>query len=299
MARNRGNKQRHIAPPRGWGSGYSAGVNRWIDRSLDRSLYSAGRPMPVLAALAWCWALLGASGGVQAQSRPMPAAVLPSTPADQAQARAAGWPQGWAAQASAAAQQAAQSLAPAGAQVRVTPLAWDHRLQLAPCAQTEAFLAAGQPAWGRTRVGLRCTDGRSQWTVFAPVQVQVWAPALVLRDALPAGARLGAGQWVEQTVDWAALPGAPLTDQNTVVGRALARPLAAGEALRETHLQPLQWFSSGATVQVVAAGNGFSISTDALALGHGVQGQPVRVRTEGGRVLVGRATGAARVEVSL
>jgi flagellar basal body P-ring formation protein FlgA len=64
-------------------------------------------------------------------------------------------------------------------------------------------------------------------------------------------------------------------------------------------LQPLQWFSSGATVQVVAAGAGFSISTEALALGHGVQGQPVRVRTEGGRVLVGRATGAARVEVSL
>jgi flagellar basal body P-ring formation protein FlgA len=232
--------------------------------------------MPVLAALAWL-----------------------AAPAAQAATPGAGWPLGLAIQATAAAQRSATALAPANARVVVTPLAWDHRLQLAPCAQTEAFLAAGQPAWGRTRVGLRCTDGRAQWTVFAPMQVQVWAPALVLNEALPAGARLGLGPWVEREVDWAAQPGTPMTDQNTAAGRTLARPLAAGEALRETHLQPLQWFSSGATVQVVAAGAGFSISTEALALGHGVQGQPVRVRTEGGRVLVGRATGAARVEVSL
>ncbi len=212
---------------------------------------------------------------------------------------AEGWPPGLAALALATAQQAAQALAPADAQVKVSALPWDARLHLAPCTQTEAFLAPGQPAWGRTRVGLRCVEGRTGWTVFAPVQVQVWAPALVLREALPAGARLDGNLWIQQTVDWAAQPGAPMTDASAAAGRTLARPLAAGEALRETHLQAWQWFSSGATVQVVAAGAGFSISTDALALGHGVQGQPVRVRTEGGRVLVGRATGAARVEVAL
>jgi flagellar basal body P-ring formation protein FlgA len=268
MARNRGNKARHFAPPLGPRSDYSALVNPFLCRSWA--------VMPVLAALAWL-----------------------AAPAVQAATLGAGWPLGLALQATAAAHHGATSLAPVGARVVVTPLAWDLRLQLAPCAKTEAFLAAGQPAWGRTRVGLRCTDGRAQWTVFAPMQVQVWAPALVLNEALPAGARTGLGQWVQREVDWAAQPGAPITDQNVLASRTLARPLAAGEALRETHLQPLQWFSTGASVQVVATGNGFSISTDALALGHGVQGQPVRVRTEGGRVLVGRATGAARVEVSL
>jgi flagellar basal body P-ring formation protein FlgA len=282
--------------------------------------------LPALRALApwltpWLLALLGAHGMAKAQSAgpsggtagqklaQMAAHKVAQTaaypvaqevaPSPQPTALAPGWPAGLAALAVAAAEQGARALAPAGARVQVSPLAWDSRLQLAPCAQTSAFLAAGQPAWGRTRVGLRCTDGRVNWSVFAPVQVQVWAPALVLRESLPAGARLAAGQWAERVVDWAALPAAPLTEETATAGRTLARPLAAGEALRETHLQAVLWFSSGATVQVVAAGAGFAISTDALALGHGVQGQPVRVRTEGGRVLVGRATGAARVELSL
>ncbi len=254
-------------------------------------------PFPAWAAIAaaapWLWALLCASGAVQAQAR---LAALAGTPSITS---AHGWPAGLAAQAMAVAQQAAQALAPAGARVQVSPLAWDPRLQLAPCAQTRALMAAGQPAWGRTRVELRCTDGASTWRVFAPVQVQVWAPALVLREAMPTGARLSASHWKQQEVDWAAQPGAPLTDETALAGRSLARPLAAGEALRETQLAPWQWFSSGATVQVVAAGAGFAISADALALGHGFAGQPVRVRTEGGRVLVGRPTGAARVEVTL
>ena len=46
-------------------------------------------------------------------------------------------------------------------------------------------------------------------------------------------------------------------------------------------------------------GQGFAVSSEAQALTPGLEGQPVRVRTEAGRVLVGRAVGEHRVEVSL
>nr|MBP6765254.1 flagellar biosynthesis protein FlgA [Rubrivivax sp.] len=85
------------------------------------------------------------------------------------------------------ARQAALALAPAGARVDVTAGALDSRLQLAPCTQVQAFQSAGMPAWGRTRVGLRCTAGTKAWTVYQPVTVQVWSAAVVSTAALPAG----------------------------------------------------------------------------------------------------------------
>jgi flagellar basal body P-ring formation protein FlgA len=197
------------------------------------------------------------------------------------------------------ARDAAASLAPPLARIDVQPGALDSRLQLAPCAQVQAYLPAGASAWGRTRVGLRCTDGAARWNVFLPVLVQVWAPAVVVQAELPAGARLQAAQLSTAIVDWAAAGAAPLPLPAAAIGRTLARPVAAGQALRSTDLQSRQWFAAGDTVQVLAQGDGFSVATEAQALSPGLEGQPARVRTEGGRVLSGQPVGDKRIEVRL
>jgi flagella basal body P-ring formation protein FlgA len=72
-----------------------------------------------------------------------------------------------------------------------------------------------------------------------------------------------------------------------------------GHVLRQADLKARQWFAAGDTVRIVGAGPGFAISSDGLALSPGIEGQPVKVRTEGGRVVVGRATAARQVEVAL
>ena len=46
-------------------------------------------------------------------------------------------------------------------------------------AQVQAAPAPGQPAWGRTHVTLRCSQGTTAWRMYLPLTVQVWAPALV------------------------------------------------------------------------------------------------------------------------
>ena len=196
------------------------------------------------------------------------------------------------------AREAAMALAPHDARVSATAGTLDARLRLAPCARIEPYLAAGQPPWGRTRVGLRCTEGPA-WRVFLPVQVQVLAPAVVLRQALPVGARLTEDQLALAEADWAAAPGVPWRDAAELAGRVLVRPLAAGQPPRPADLQPRQWFASGQTVRVVLSGQGFAITTDGLALTPGIEGQLARVRTEAGRVLVGRPTAAGELEVTL
>lgn len=192
----------------------------------------------------------------------------------------------------------ASARAPTGARVLATALPLDARLQLAPCVRTEAHLAPGTPAWGRLRVGLRCTQGTVAWNVFVPVHVQVLAPALATTTALPAGARLAAADLTSTEVDWSA-GGPPFMSGINLVGRALTRPVPAGHALRPGDLLARQWFAAGDTVRIRASGAGFDISGDGQALTPGVEGQPARVRTEQGRVLTGVPVGEKRIEVSL
>jgi flagella basal body P-ring formation protein FlgA len=69
--------------------------------------------------------------------------------------------------------------------------------------------------------------------------------------------------------------------------------------VREADLKARQWFAAGDTVRVVTAGAGFAISADGQALGAGIDGQVVKVRIDGGRVVSGRAVAERRIEVML
>lgn len=196
------------------------------------------------------------------------------------------------------AQQAAQALAPAGAKVLAQAGAIDPRLQLAPCQHISPHLSPGVPAWGATRVGLRCTAGAT-WNVSLSMQVQVWAPAWVASAALPAGVELQPSQLRVEVVDWAATATTPLSPTLDLGQRVLARPVQAGQALRATDLVARKWFNSGDTVQVHAVGAGFAIRTEGQAMSAGLEGQSAKVKTDNGRIVVGLPVGERRLELRL
>lgn len=183
--------------------------------------------------------------------------------------------------------------------VQVEPGALNPRLRLAPCQRIEPYLPPGVRAWGRSRIGLRCVEGPTNWNVYLLVTVQVFAPAWVLSTPLAAGSVLQAAQLQRAEVDWAAAATAPLADAAQLVGRQLARALPAGAPVRAADLRQRQWFAAGDSVQLVARGKGFSVGARAQAMGPGIEGRPVRVRTDNGRVLSGLAVGQNRVEVAL
>lgn len=195
--------------------------------------------------------------------------------------------------------QAAQAMKLGAARVEVQVGALDARLRLAPCRRTEAYLPAGQRAIGRTRVGLRCLEGTTLWNVTLPVQVSLFAPGIVVREALPAGTVLTAQHLQLAEIDWGADAGRAHADSTGLVGRELGRALNPGNAVFSADLKTRQWFRAGETVQVLARGAGYTVSTDGEALSPGLEGQAVRVRTSSGRVLSGRASGDRQVEVML
>lgn len=197
------------------------------------------------------------------------------------------------------AQAGASAVMPAQARVDVQVGQLDPRLKLAPCKQVQSYLPIGLQMWGRTRIGLRCIDGLARWNVSLPVTVKVYAKALVAAAALPSGTVLTQAQLSAAEIDIAAEPGAVFTDAAGLLGRALSRPLAAGEAVRSSSLKQRQWFAAGETVSVRASGPGYAIAGEGQALAAGLEGQDVKIRFENGRTVTGRAVGARRVEVLL
>lgn len=177
--------------------------------------------------------------------------------------------------------------------------ALDGRLKLDPCGRIEPFLPPGTRLWGRTRMGIRCTDGIAKWSVFLPVTVKAMGSAWVARGSIPLGTTLTLDDLMEAEVDWAEQPASIVADPALWVGQIVTRSLMPGQALRQGMFRPAQVFQAGAQIRVVASGVGFQISSDGQALSGGFVGQPARVRMDNGRVMTGVVLDSRTVKVDI
>ena len=166
----------------------------------------------------------------------------------------------------------------------------DRRLRQAPCQQLEPFVPAGARVWGRTTIGLRCTDG-TRWNVSLPIHVRVFGPALVAGTTALAGRPAADGAFRLAEVELSREAGRLLDDPALLDGKVLARVIAAGQPLRASDLRVLQTVTPGDPVQIRLIGNGFEIGAEGVALSGAGDGQAVRVRTDAGKVLSGTARG--------
>jgi flagellar basal body P-ring formation protein FlgA len=177
--------------------------------------------------------------------------------------------------------------------------ALDSRLQLAPCKHMEAFLPAGNRLWGKSRVGVRCVEGVTRWSVSLPVTVSAWGKAWVAKTALPAGTVLKANDVVVAQADWAAQASPVVQKTEHWLGLVTARPLIPGQAICTDGVRAAQLFAAGSLVKVVAQGAGFRISSDGQAITAGALGQIARVRLDNGRVASGVVLDAKTVQIEL
>jgi flagella basal body P-ring formation protein FlgA len=118
----------------------------------------------------------------------------------------------------------------------------------------------------------------------------------VTRQALAAREPLDTTKVTLKRIDYNQAPESYL---RTLPFQALAsRPLAAGQPLVLDLLQLPRIVQAGRAVRVLLAGQGFSISQQAIALASASIGQTVKVKTPSGRVLLGRVTGPDQVEIN-
>ena len=177
--------------------------------------------------------------------------------------------------------------------------ALDSRLRLAPCQQIEPYLPPGTRLWGRSRIGLRCLQGRVHWNVYVPVTIKAWGPAWVLRRPVPGGTILTQEDAEMAEMDWAEQSASVLATQESWVGQQSAFALQPGQTLRSNMVRPVPSFSRGAQVRVKSVGSGFHVVVSGEAMDAGVVGQPARVKLGGGRIITGTVRKGQVVEVRL
>lgn len=168
---------------------------------------------------------------------------------------------------------------------------------LPACEALEAFLPNGASAWGRVSVGLRC-QGERPWTRFVQAHVAIEGRYLVAARAIEAGQPLGAGDVAARTGDLTALPKSVLIDPAELKGMVVANRVAAGAPLRREQLRGTVVIQQGQTVQVVAGGAGFTVSTEARALNRAEIGATVQAKTRDGRLVSGVADEEGQIRLA-
>ncbi|KVR10480.1 flagellar biosynthesis protein FlgA [Burkholderia ubonensis] len=169
---------------------------------------------------------------------------------------------------------------------------------LAACTTLEPFLPTGARLWGRTTVGVRCA-GERPWTVYLQAKVTVQATYYAAARQIAPGEVLTAADLVARDGDLTLLPLAVITDPSQAVGSTALARVAAGLPLRQDMLKSAASVSAGQTVRVVAAGPGFTISTEGSALANAAPGQSVRVRMTAGQIVTAIVKDAGTVEIPL
>lgn len=169
-------------------------------------------------------------------------------------------------------------------EVRVGQL--DPRLRLSPCSRVEPYLPPGARLWGRTSIGVRCVEGAS-WAAMLPVTVSVYGKTLVSITPLVAGAPISSADFRVDEVDLTRESGPLVGDPAQLAGKVLTRNLPAGQPLRADALRVPATVSAGDPVKILLIGQGFTITSEGVALAPAGEGQQLRVRTEAGRVVSG------------
>lgn len=171
----------------------------------------------------------------------------------------------------------------------------DARVRPLACESSfEPFLPSGSRLWGRTTVGVRCA-GAGSASVFVPVRIRIYGPALVAARALAAGQILAAEdlRLEESELTQSGI----LTDPAQAIGRRIAVGVNGGYPVRQELLRSQQVISQGETVKVRVAGAGFTIVAEGTAVTHAADGQSVQVRMDSGRTVSGTARAGRLVEV--
>lgn len=160
----------------------------------------------------------------------------------------------------------------------ITAARLDPRLRLAACPRAlETFFPNGGTPGARATIGVRCA-GDVQWTIYVQVAVEVEAPVLVLRRALPRHAPISPGDVELQRRRMPGIDVDFIADPANLAGYRLKRAAAAGTPLSLDVLAPDLLVKRGQQVTLIAGSGPVEIRAQGKALNDGALAERVRVQ---------------------
>ncbi|WP_353614013.1 flagellar basal body P-ring formation chaperone FlgA [Mangrovibacter phragmitis] len=167
--------------------------------------------------------------------------------------------------------------------------------QLPQCANPEFRLPTNGRFWGNLSVMMRC--GNQQRYVL--VTVQASGNYVVASQVLERGTPVTTGNVELKYGRLDLLPPNTLFSVDDALNAITLRNVAAGQPIIRSMLR-VQWrVKAGQKVQVIAAGQGFSVNSEGKALNNAAVTQNARVRMSSGQVVSGTVDSDGNILINL
>jgi flagella basal body P-ring formation protein FlgA len=163
------------------------------------------------------------------------------------------------------------------------------------CKQPRAQIPKHGVPVGRVNLSLRCLEPR--WLGSIQVTVSAKRSHLAASRALQAGSTIDVGEFVTVESEWSALPDDVATEPDQVLGRTLARSIAAGTPLTLNLLRQTSVIKTGERVRVQLSGSNFVVAGEGQSLQAGAVGEQIRIKMANGQAVSATVVRQGVVEV--
>lgn len=178
----------------------------------------------------------------------------------------------------------------------------DPRLRLPHCpeANLETFLPDYVQNPAQTNVvGVRCSTG-SRWSVYVPVDVDVYTQIVVLTHAISRGQMIRPRDVSVVEYDTTAIHHGFYQDPKNVVGKAARRNLSANRPIMHSDIIIPDVVKRGDSVTISAQFGRLSVQARGVAMDNGSLGEVINVKNmSSNKVLQAKVTGQKSVKIEI
>lgn len=169
--------------------------------------------------------------------------------------------------------------------------------QRQPCTEgLSAFLSGNGRLRARMNIGFRCA-GPQRWSLYAPAEIALNGSYLAATAPIQTGDSLDNSKVQRLEGNLLQQPADVLTDWTQLTQQQARQRIAAGQPIRASALRHAETVLRGSTVKLIIEGQGFSVSTEGLAMEDGAPGQTIQVRNPAGAILSGRVRNAGTIDI--
>ena len=162
----------------------------------------------------------------------------------------------------------------------------DHRLRLTECDKKLTFEIQAPPRRSRNATVKTTCDSNMRWTLYVPINVDIYAQVLVSRHSLEKGHIITPDDLNQQRININTLSYGFIEDDDRILGMELKRPLKSGDPMRLSYLKYPDIVQKGQLVVVSKQSALLSVETEGVALGDGHLGERIRVRNQRSKRIV-------------
>jgi flagella basal body P-ring formation protein FlgA len=176
----------------------------------------------------------------------------------------------------------------------------NEKIKIENCGEAQWQIPQGTQLRGRAALVAKCRINGETALFYQSVDVRIHATMVVMAKPLKFNEQADADAFRIEERDITYLqPGELVSRADELIGMQSRRGLAAGLIVKKDMFEVQPAIRAGDNVKVFINGQGFRLSTEAVALQAAHTGQQIRVKTVQGKILTGAVSAQQTVELRL